>query len=338
MARGRVRGREAAWAQVRVGAVLIVALALLAYGIFQVGKVFDVFARRYELVALFPNAAGILEGSPVTLAGQRVGQVSEVEFLPVGRKLGEHELALHLSVAEEVQSQIRADSYARLRTQGLLGDRYVDVEPGSAAAPALRPGDTIRTRPTADVEDLIDTANETLAEAQRLAADLRRIVAGLRRGEGTAGRLLTDEELYRRLLLAAAALQEAFGRINRGEGTLGRLLRDPRAYERLEAALARIDSIGALVLAGRGTLGQFLASDEVYRRLLAVLGRADTAMAGLSGFAARLGPGRGTLGRLATDPRLYDELLEAVLELQALLRDVRANPRRYRPELNIDVF
>ena len=117
-----------------------------------------------------------------------------------------------------------------------------------------------------------------------------------------------------------------------------RLLRDPRAYERLEAALARIDSIGALVLAGRGTLGQFLASDEVYRRLLAVLGRADTAMAGLSGFAARLGPGRGTLGRLATDPRLYDELLEAVLELQALLRDVRANPRRYRPELNIDVF
>jgi len=122
------------------------------------------------------------------------------------------------------------------------------------------------------------------------------------------------------------------------EGTLGRLIRDPALYDQLDRAIARVDSVGALLLHGGGTFGQLLRSDSLYRGLLATVGRADTMLMGLSGLVQGVDGQQGSLGRLLTDPALYDEMLRAVLDLQRLINDIRMNPRRYRPEVNVDVF
>src|SRR5690606_27828842 len=215
MARRSVRGGWLAWREVRVGALLIVALAPLAYGILRVGEIFDIFARRYELVALFPTAAGLTEGSPVTLAGQRVGQVKRIDFIPMEQKRGGNHVALTLAVAEEVQEQIREDSQARLRTQGLLGDRFVDVAPGTPAARVLQPGDTLPSVPPPELEDVLATAAEVLADAQRVMRGLSDITGRLQRGEGTLGRLITEDDLYLRLAASAGQLETVLQEINR---------------------------------------------------------------------------------------------------------------------------
>jgi ABC-type transporter Mla subunit MlaD len=95
------------------------------------GLVLDVFARRYEIVTLVPSALGLREGAPVTLAGQRIGQVQRIEFIPVRQKVGDNNLRVVLAITHEVQEQVRVDSRAFLRTAGLLGDRFVDISPGS---------------------------------------------------------------------------------------------------------------------------------------------------------------------------------------------------------------
>lgn len=338
MARRAIRGGSVEWREVRVGALLIVALALLAYGIFRVGELFDVFAKRYELKALFPNTAGLSEGSPVTLAGQRVGQVERIEFIPMGRKTGGNHVVVTLSIAQDVQDQIREDSQGRLRTQGLLGDRFVDVAPGTPEARVLQPGDTLPTVPPPELEDILATAAEVLDEAHTLVRNMNAIMAGLRRGEGTLGLLLTDDDLYVRLESGAAQLETTLLEINRMEGALGRLIRDPALYDQLNRAIARVDSIGAMLLHGEGTLGLLLRSDTLYRGLLTTVGRADTMLMGLSGLVQGVDGQQGSLGRLLTDPALYDEMLRAVLDLQRLINDIRMNPRRYRPEVNVDVF
>src|SRR5690554_4369862 len=278
MARRTIRGGVLEWREVRVGALLIVALALLAYGILRVGELFDIFAPRYELIALFPNAGGISEGSPVTLAGQRVGHVKRIDFIPMERKTGGNHVVLTLSIAKDVQDQIRENSQARLRTQGLLGDRFVDVAPGTPEARVLLPGDTLPTVPSPEMEDVLVTAAQVLDDAQLVVRGLYTITSGLQRGEGTLGRLLTEDQLYRQLSTSASELEVALRQINRMEGTLGRLIRDPALYAQLDRAIARIDSVGGLILHGEGTLGQLIRSDSLYRGLLATIGRADTAL------------------------------------------------------------
>ena len=77
------------WGRIRVALLLAIALAILVFAVYKAGEVFDVFAERYELVTLLPDASGLREGGAVTLAGQRIGllllQDREHNTLPAGR-------------------------------------------------------------------------------------------------------------------------------------------------------------------------------------------------------------------------------------------------------------
>lgn len=319
-----------------MGVFLIVALALLAYAVYRVGDLFDVFADRYTIVTLVTRADGLLEGAPVTLAGQRVGQVTSIEFLPLDSR--KEKLSIELSINRDISEHVRADSYARIRTQGLLGDRFVDITPGTPGAPIVQPGDTIPGIDPVDMEELLATANTALIQIQGLVTDLRGITGTLLAGEGTLGRLLVEDALYARMVGATSQLELLLAEVRANDGTLGRMIRDPALYEALLGAVARIDSLTGLALAGEGTLGRLLRDDSVYVGLLGVIGRADTTLAGLDNSLGALTDGEGTLHRLLGDPTLYDQLLKAVIDLQILINDIRLNPKRFRPEINVDIF
>lgn len=338
MATPRYRQRKFEWRQARVAALIAVGVLLLLYGTWRVGEIFDVFAERYQLSTLVPSALGLREGAPVTLAGQRIGQVERIDFIPMRAKRAGNNLHIVLAVNERVQEQIRADSRAFLRTQGLLGDKYVDIQPGTPGAQVLQPGDTIPAGRSLDVEEFITQASTALEQANAIIADLRTITDGLKRGEGTLGRFLTDEDLYRRMLTATDELAGMLTEFNRADGTIGRLARDPAVYQRLHAALARVDSIGTLVLHGQGSLGRLLRDDALFSGFLTATARADSAMSGLNQLLGRMGNGQGSLQKLLADPELYDQMLKAVVDLQTLLNDVRTSPDRYKPNLNVRVF
>src|SRR5690606_18924745 len=102
-------------------------------------------------------------------------------------------------IARDVHEQIRADSRVRLRLQGLMGDRFLDIEPGSPEAPILGPGETVRSVPAVDIEEnILEPLAQTLLDAGDLVIDLRRVTGQMLLGEGTLGRLLMDESLYLR--------------------------------------------------------------------------------------------------------------------------------------------
>lgn len=324
--------------RIRVGMLGVVALLVLAYAIYQVGRLFDVFASRYELVTLVEGSAGLIEGAPVTLAGQRIGQVEEIRFIAVEERSGDNNIMVRISINEEVQPQIREDSRASLRTQGLLGDRFVDITPGSAGFNPLQPGDTIPSETALDFEEVLRTASATMDEVQELVGDLKVMTSALTRGDGTLGSLLTDDRLYDRMTGATTELAVLLGRINRSDGTLARMIQDPSLYNRMNAALVRLDSLGAVILAGEGTLGRLIHDDALYEGMVGVVGRADSAVLGVQSFVEGLGRGDGTLGRLLEDPALYDAFLKTVVDLQNLIAAIRADPRAFRPEVKVEVF
>ncbi|MBW3553384.1 MAG: MCE family protein [Gemmatimonadetes bacterium] len=338
MARGKLNRGDQLSRQVRVGLVLMLGLLILAYGIYQVGRLFDVFASRYTLIALVESSGGLIKGGPVTLAGQRIGQVEEIEFIPVEQRVGGANISIRLSINTDVQEQIRRDSEASLRTQGVLGDRFVDISPGSPRFAALESGDTIPAVPPLDYEAVLQTAARTLSEVQDVVGDLQVMTRRLAAGEGTVGALLADDRLYERMTVATTELAGLLATVNRSDGTVGRLIRDPTLYHRMNATIGRLDSIGIAILGGEGSMGRLLRDDELYEGLLGVVGRADSAVGGIQGMVVGFGEGDGTLARLMEDPALYEAFLKAVVDLQGLIEEIRANPKEFTPPITVEVF
>src|ERR1044071_52939 len=114
------------WDQLRVGLVIVAALAILTLAVYKLGQAANLFAKRYTLVAFLKEANGLREGGTVTLAGQLAGTVRRLEFLPVDADTMRNR-KITVAVDQSVQEQIRSDSKAQIRTMGLLGDKIFDI-------------------------------------------------------------------------------------------------------------------------------------------------------------------------------------------------------------------
>src|SRR5262245_42529993 len=112
------------WDQLRVAALILFAIGILGAAAYTLGRAANLFSKRYELVVYLPAANGLLQGGSVTLAGQLVGTVKKIEFLPVDFDTTRN-LRVVARVDRSVRDQIRGDSEARLRTMGLLGDKVL---------------------------------------------------------------------------------------------------------------------------------------------------------------------------------------------------------------------
>ncbi len=312
-----------------MGLVLLFGLGILAVGIFLIGTIGDVFGSRYRLVTLMESAAGLVRGAPVQVAGQNVGQVDRVEFIrPEQRPETGEAVAVTLGINVAIRDQIRADSRARVRTQGLLGDRLIDIEPGSADQRVLADGDTLGAAPALSYEELLGQAADAVQSLTELSNDLVATLERVTAGEGSLGRLLMDDALYASMVSLNDNLTALLGPVVEGEGVFGRMLQDGELYDRLLSATARIDSVTGAVTEGEGTLGRLVRSDSLYAALASSASRADSLL-------ALIERGDGAMGRLVTDEQLYEELLKVIVDLNAFLTDVRQNPKRFIPPVKV---
>lgn len=323
------RSTPLTWEQARVGLLLLAALLALGVGVFFVGSTGHVFGKRFQLVTLMQSASGLAPGAAVQVAGQTVGQVEKVELIDVGERPESGEsVAVTLSVDRGVADQIRADSRAHVRTQGLLGDRLIDISPGSPDRPRLSAGDTLEAAEPLDYQEVLNEASGAVGNLTAVTRNLSDLTDRIVRGEGTAGRLLLDPALYQRLVSLSGTLDTTLTAVNRGDGSLGRMLRDDELYGRLVASAASLDTLTARMRRGEGSLGRMMASDSLYRSMAGAADRADSLL-------ARILEGRGTAGRMVTEDALYEELLRTLVDLNATLDLVREDPRRFVPPVTI---
>ena len=323
------RSSAVTWEEVKVGVILIVSVALLAAGIFFIGNTGSVFGERYQLVTLMRSAAGLVPGAAVQLAGQPVGQVSRITFIsPEDRPASGEGLQVWLAVNRGVQSQIRSDSRARIRTMGLLGDRIIDIEPGSPDARILEEGDTLVAAEVLDYSELLDEASTAVVSLTRLVRSMDELTQDLLAGEGTVGQLFVNRRLYDELVGLSSDLSRLLQGVNAGEGTLGRMAKDEELYDRIVSAVAALDSMTAKLSRGEGSLGKLIESDSLYRSLAGAASRSDSLIAGLRA-------GEGSIGQLIVDESLYEELLRMVVELNNILSDLRAQPDKYIPPITV---
>jgi phospholipid/cholesterol/gamma-HCH transport system substrate-binding protein len=341
------RTRSLAWAELKIGLITIVALALAAVLIFALSGAGGFAWERYALKTVFTSIAGLNEGSQVRIAGVPVGTVTGIAFA------GER-VEVTFEISEEMQPRVTTSSTATLGSVSLLGEAAVDITPSTEGTPIPEWGYVPAGTAAGSLADVATQASTGIQELTAVLQDVRA-------GRGTVGRLFTDEALYTQMNALVAAAEDVVENVSAGRGTLGRLANDPAAAQALERSLQNFEMVTAKIRAGEGSLGKLLNDDELARNLTAATTNLDAITGRISrgeGTAGKLiterelydrlnsmsdrldkvmgglEQGEGTAGQLLRDRRLYENMNGAVADLRQLVQDIRADPRRY---LNVRV-
>jgi phospholipid/cholesterol/gamma-HCH transport system substrate-binding protein len=189
----------------RVGVFLVATLGVLAVGIFLIGSREFLFRSTFVVRAEFPNVTGLAQGADVRVGGTRQGTVHHVE-LP---KRPDGKVVVFLDLDRGTHDVVKKDSVAAIRSEGLLGDKYVEVSFGSNDAEKLSGGETIASETPVDMSDLMKTAGQVLDSGKATMDNLAAISSKVNQGEGTIGALINDKKMYQQA--SAATAQAAAG-------------------------------------------------------------------------------------------------------------------------------
>lgn len=183
--------------EVKVGIVVAIAIVILIFSAFIVekGEVRGFRTKEYTVKVIFNFVGGLRETAPVRLAGVKVGQVERIRFVQEPTTKVEATLTLRESV------QLREDAQFSITVVGLLGEKYIEITPGSLDAPVIKPGAILVGKDAVDVSEVLSSTGEAME-------DLGSIISSVRGGEGTVGKLVIDEELYDNLNAMVKNLRE----------------------------------------------------------------------------------------------------------------------------------
>ena len=340
---GNERGRK-----LRVGVFVLIGLAAFLGMIYALGARARLFEPRFTVSAEFTEVGGLVEGATVRLAGVQIGRVRAVRLpsQPGGK------VRVDMTIARQFGDRVRKDSVARIETQGLLGDRIVEISVGTAAAPPVQPNDLIastdpfdigrvmsesgqvvksvgaladslrETAHTLNQSKLIEEATATVQTARKVTDQVGRIVGEVERGKGWAHVLLYEEPVaLRRVNELVTSTQSLLDRVQRGEGAVGVLTSDQStaSARRLLAAMDKLSRVVEQPSAEDGVLPALLF-DPKYRPVLEDL---RVLAHNLRDVSDRLAGGRGTLGSLLKDEPTDGGIRQASQDLQVALANLK---------------
>jgi len=308
------RGTGKQW---KVGLTVIVALAVGIVAVFLIGEQANLFRRKASYFVMFNNVGGLNAGNPVQLNGVDVGRVTEV-ILP--EEPGENDIRVWLTVDRRYADRVRQDSEAKIKTLGLLGDKFIEITSGSLQFPPVDPdGGQIATAPATSLDELLATGEGLMDNVMSISFSLRNILARMEEGEGLLGQLTRDTPEGERLTTSIVGTMETIERVaetvEHGQGPLPRMLNDPELATSMEASLARLESVLAKVDEGDGALPMLLNDPESAARVEEALASLSAASRDLAALVERVESSEGLMQRLLLDEEYGREVGDKVREI-----------------------
>jgi phospholipid/cholesterol/gamma-HCH transport system substrate-binding protein len=347
--------KQLKWSQLRVGLTVIIASLTLALLLFLMSGTSGLFTTRIRLISYFNNAGGLRVGAPVRLSGVDIGNVVAMAIVAdPSKRLTPVEVTMKVNT--KYKNNLRRDSLCLLRTAGVLGETYVDLDSGQATGPPAQNGDVLTTREQADIEDVVVSSQSTLQNMDALLNRADRILAFAESGKGSLGKLIYDPTLYNRLADTVGQFQTVVDQISKGKGSLGALISRTDAYDKFIATLDKMNGVIDDIQQGKGTAGKFVKDPALYNNAndtianlkkltddisagKGTLGKLsqdqelakkiDNVVTKLSDLTTQLEAGQGTAGKLFKDDTLYNNLNQTLVEAQGLVKAIRQDPKKY---------
>ncbi len=182
--------REKFISDIKVGIVTFLALLLVVIGVTLAGGDKGLFLQKTVVFkARINDISGLKKGGTVTMGGMAIGKVTRVDLLENEEK---NPVEVTMEIRSDIQHRIKEDSTPSIRTQGMLGDRYVEISIGSKDAPSLKPGKPLIGNNPSNFDETLEQAKNTLAETSKL-------LEAINHKQGTMGQFIYDEKFYQKL-------------------------------------------------------------------------------------------------------------------------------------------
>lgn len=338
------------WAKLKVGVVISAAIVTVFFAVMFAGSIDRLFAPKTRINAIFGDIRGLREGAPVWFAGVEIGSVRSIDFTP-GQKI-----QVSMAVASDTMKFLKKDSTASILTLGLLGDKYIELTPGSKEAEALRSRDIITGTTNIEVQDVVETGQRSIEKIANFVNMLEDIIAKIDRGEGTVskfikdpsvydnlrdaigdissfmekmqdrkstmGKLVSEDSLYRDIDSAVQDVKVFAEALKKSKGTVHRLIEDPSLYDRFQSASVSLDAFSRKLAGSRGTVNRLIEDESLYENI-------NSASEKMNLILQKIDRGEGLVGGLVSDGALLQELKSTMSELNSLIKDIKERPGKY---------
>lgn len=319
------RTKRLSVSELKVGIVVLVSIVIFLFMVLTAsGGMSRLFSKPFIVKTRFAEVDGLLPGHEVRLAGKRVGNVMAVNFY----KIPEHPEDLDtvevvMSVDPEIARKwIRDDSKATLGSIGLLGDKVVEISPGTKHGKPIHSGDYIPSTPGTNIRKIISGVDPLIADLTDTAEQIKRLVVKVNEGEGTLGRLINDPSIYEEADRFVLELRSLLNEVREGRGTLGQLITDPELYHNLKTTAVHLERVVESLDEGDGTIAHLINDPELYNRVDRAISQIQQTADRLNIIAARIERGEGTLGRLINDPRIAEETEKTMTHVSQIMERV----------------
>jgi phospholipid/cholesterol/gamma-HCH transport system substrate-binding protein len=327
--------------EIKAGLFIVFSLLLLVMSIFVMGRERQIFASQSEYRVAFRDIKGLAPGAPVRLGGISIGRVEKVSF---AETITDPNVHVKLLINEDFLDRIRTDSTVTIETQGLLGDRFINISTG-AQGEHLQPNSYLRSEESGDMAQILAKAQRVVDQTVEIAQNINTLLKDfntssvpeikeavsafkdigrqVRDGDGFVHRLIYSkkdgDEILSSIEKTSKAVSEVTEQIKNGQGVLHALVYEPRGKETIDALADAAQRIAVLSesLAGVSTqiqTGDGIIHDLIYSKsphgLNEIMENLRKTSNNLQSASLALSEGSGTLGALLVDPQLYNNLVE----------------------------
>ena len=332
--------------ELKAGVFVATTLFCIATVILIMGKERQIFAKQSEFHAYFKDVKGLSVGAPVRLGGLSIGRVADVEF---DKKSKDFKVHVTLLINDKFLDRVKPDSTVMIDTQGLLGDRYVNLAPGNVEEPAA-PGVQLPSAEVVEFNQILQRAQaaventtqiteqintslkglspETFSDIGSAARTVAELLAAVKAENGFAHRLIYSEADGKKLMSSITSAGEdiagIIGELRNGKGLLHALVYEPsgektvaelsKASQNVSKASEQIAFLLAQARDGNGLIHDLIYTPvqpgAVAKQLEQILLSFAKSAENFKTASNALVNGTGTLGALLVDPKLYDNLVE----------------------------
>ena len=187
------------WSDFRVGIITFIGIVLLVLGItFAGGDKGLLFKKTSVIKARLADVGGLKKGGSVTMNGMMIGKVTNIVFTDGANDKeavqgqDKNQIEVTMEIRSDLRNRIKTDSVPSVRTQGMLGDRYIDLPSGSKDALPLPDGKVLIGASASDFDKTLKQAIEVMSESQKM-------LKAINEEQGSAGKLVYDQKFYNNL-------------------------------------------------------------------------------------------------------------------------------------------
>ena len=299
--------------EAKVGVFVLIGIALLGWMSFKIGG-FDLGKKSgYEVYAIFENASGLKVDVSVEVAGIQIGKVSRISLVDGKARV---DMLINAEVPLDVDCQ------ASIRTKGVLGDKFVEINPGTTALPDIKPGGRIAlTKTPTDIDQIITKVGDISNDIKRVtnslstalggdegATQIKAILANFNEMSSNLAKITREnneslKQMVDNLTVFSADLRDLSGTNKANLNTI--LATFAETSKKMNATVASLQTISQKIAKGEGTLGSLVNDDTTIRNL-------NNSLASLRDISEKLNEGQGTLGKLINDPSTAEKLDSAL--------------------------